>query len=457
MADGTVGESFRYNGTRLIGILRFFNEYGMPYDKFFSQIKKNFLTGIVSIWNLIYAAVKFFFTRDVMNATAALTYSSLLATVPIIAVVFAIARGFGLSKYIEEMFYKSFSSQPQAAEIIVQFVNSYLAHARSGVIIGVGLVVMIWTVVNLTRKIEETFNMIWQVRTPRNVFRCVIDYSAMILLVPIFLILSSSISIFMTTFFQPLIETFFLGTAVEWGLRLVPYVFMAIVFVVLYVFMPNTKVRITCAIVPSILAGALMQWLQYIYIYAQMFLSSYNAIYGSFAALPLFMIWAQISWYICIFGCILVFAIQNKDANPFDWRPHKYSHQQTLLDAAMLASLICRRYSMGPYQAYSALELRDITGLPIRHVKELLNSLHDAQVLKSNGEETGDNISSYIPAEDTQNLTLGTMIDRLESYYNDDENGTTMTSEISFRRKKSFIEDNRSVLLKDLSFPQYVK
>ena len=111
-------------------------------------------------------AIRFFTTKRVMQKASALTYSMLLAIVPIMAVVFAIARGFGYSKYIEVWFRDAFQSQPQAADIIIGFVNSYLVHTQSGVFLGVGLVFMLYTVLMLVSNVEDAFNEIWQVKTP---------------------------------------------------------------------------------------------------------------------------------------------------------------------------------------------------------------------------------------------------------------------------------------------------
>jgi len=215
------------------------------YESVFMQKILKWLRGV---WQVLSSTIQFFITRDVMNATAALTYSTLFATVPILAVVFAIARGFGLSKYIEEAFMNAMSSQPRVAEVLTGFVNSYLVHAQSSVIIGVGVVVMLVTVINLARKIEDTFNMIWQVKKQRDIVRSVINYIALFFLIPVILILSSGISIFMANFFKPLTETYIIGDAVKMGLNFVPYVFMMCVFTALYVLMPNTRVQLRYAI-----------------------------------------------------------------------------------------------------------------------------------------------------------------------------------------------------------------
>ena len=187
------------------------------------------------------------------------------------------------------------------------------------------------------------------------------------------------------------------------------------VFIGLFIFMPNTRVRPICAVVPGILSGIAMQGLQIVYIHSQMFLSSYNAIYGSFAALPLFMLWVQISWTICLFGAELCYTNQNLDYYDYDANTGEISHRYRIMLAALLMSRICRRFANGQ-KPFSAMELHDATTIPIRFVNDLLFELIDAGlVVEISGDEKGET-SRFMPAEDISNLTLGTMVDRLESY-----------------------------------------
>ncbi len=255
--------------------------------------------------------IRFFTEKRVMAEAAALTYSSLLAIVPILAVVFAIARGFGYSKYIELWFRNSLSSQPQVAEAIVGFVNSYLVNTQSGIFLGVGLIFMLYTTLMLVNNVEDTFNQIWQVNNARPIIRSLTNYLAMFFIFPIIIIISMGLSIFMATVADRIDDFKLVAPAVHLMLDYSPYILLSLLFIVLYIYMPNTKVRLSCAIVPGILAGIAMQLLQLFYIYSQIWVTSYNAIYGSFAALPLFMLWVQISWTICLFGAQLTYTNQN--------------------------------------------------------------------------------------------------------------------------------------------------
>lgn len=358
-------------------------------------------------------AIRFFTTRRVVDMASALTYSTLLAIVPIVAVVFAIARGFGFSKYIEIEFRNAFSSQPLAAEAIIGFVNSYLAHTQGGVLLGIGLVFMLFTILNLTSNIEKTFNAIWEIENTRSLFRTVTDYLTMFFLTPIVVILTSGLSILLATYANNS-EVLFLGPAMRGVLTFMPYVLMSAIFVGLYMFMPNTKVNLKSALLPGILAGVAMQMLQLVYINSQIFLSSYNAIYGSFAALPLFMLWLQISWTICLFGVELCYTNQNMEH--FDLLEHgsTISHRYKILLASVILSKIAQRFEKGQV-GYTALELKLETQLSMRVILQLLSDMQKAKVIIGSQHDEKEENMRYYPAICLSQLTVGLLVDRLEA------------------------------------------
>ena len=408
----------------------------------------------VEILKKVLLAVRFFTAKRVMTKASALTYSTLLAIVPILAVVFAIARGFGYNKYIEVWFRDSLSSQPQVAETIIGFVNSYLVHTKSGIFLGIGLLFMLYTVLMLVSNIEDAFNEIWQVKKGRSMFRTFTDYLAMFFVAPILIVLSSGISIFLATAAKGLPDFMMLGTAVRYMIDLSPYVLMSGMFIALYIFMPNTRVKFSSVIVPGILAGIAMQGLQFVYIHSQIFLSSYNAIYGSFAALPLFMLWMQISWTICLFGAELCYTNQNLDYYDYDAHSGEISHRYRILLCALLMSRISKRFATGG-KPYSLLELRAETSIPIRFVNELVYELIDAgMLLEITNDEKGEE-SRFIPAMDTQALTLGTMVDRLESrgqWKIDLDINELLKGDWAkaLEIRSNYLKDARGILLQDL-------
>lgn len=407
-----------------------------------------------SILKKLLLAIEFTTTKRITSAAAALTYSTLLAIVPIFAVVFGIARGFGFNKYIELWFRESFSSQPQVAEIIIGFVNSYLVHTKSGLFLGIGLLFMLFTVMMLISNIERTFNDIWQVKKPRSVFRTITDYTSMLLLVPIVIVITSGISIFFATIFKEIEDTMVIGSLAQFFLQLMPYAIMSGVFIALYLFMPNTKVKVGCAIVPGILAGVAMQGLQLFYINSQIWVSSYNAIYGSFAALPLFMLWVQISWLICLFGAELCYANQNMDDYAFKAKTEDLSHRYKTLLCLVISSRICHRFSEGG-KPYSALKLKLDTGIPIRIVNDLLYELVQIGMLTEipGGDKDGESL--YQPAECLSRLSVGTLIDRLEAHGKwsltiDVKRLSSEAWKSIIAERNAYLNSQREVLLKDL-------
>ncbi len=403
---------------------------------------------------IAYLAIRFFTTKRVMAQAAALTYSTILAIVPIMAVVFAIARGFGYSKYIEVWFRDALSSQPQVAEVIIGFVNSYLVHTQSGIFLGVGLVFMLYTVLMLVSNIETTFNEIWQVKKQRSIFRTFTDYLAMFFMFPILIVLSSGLSIFMITLTTSLPDFLLLGPVVQFLIQLAPYALMSGLFMALYVFMPNTHVKFKNVIIPGLLSGIAMQWLQFFYINSQIWMTSYNAIYGSFAALPLFMLWVQISWTICLFGAELTYITQNLDFYDYDAHSSDISHRYRIMLSIIIMSRICKRFAEGK-KAYTSEELQSETNIPIRIVNELIFKMIDAHLLIEISSDEKGEFSQYVPYESLSNLNVGVLIDRLEAVGDwkldvsvNDLLGTEWTDILDERKK--YLKSLRSKRLEEL-------
>ena len=409
---------------------------------------------VLDIIKKVLLAVEWFLNKRMFAAASALTYSTLLAIVPIVAVLFAIARGFGYNKYIENWLLNLLSSQPQVADTIVGFVNSYLVHTQKGLFLGIGLLFMLWTVIMLISNIEKVFNDIWQVSQPRSLFRTITDYTAMFVLAPILIIVTSGLSLLVTTFANDVNERVLLGPVMRLILHLSPYILMSLMFILLYVFMPNTKVKLKSVIIPGILAGVAMQGLQFVYINSQIWVSSYNAIYGSFAALPLFMLWVQISWTICLFGAELCYTNQNLEDFAFRAVTDDLSHRYRLLLSALLMKLICKRFDEGK-KPYTALQLKLETGIPIRITHDLLYQLTKVHLLTEIANDEKGNESVFQPAETLSRLTVGTLIDRLESEgcwrldIDLKQIGGEQLSHVIFNRKH-YLKDQRQVLLKDL-------
>ena len=412
--------------------------------------KRNILYNTIKIITL---SIREFVQGRVINKASALTYSTLLAIIPILAILFAIARGFGLDNLLEEQLRTGLEGQALAAETILSFIDSYLSQAKNGVFIGVGIIMLFYTVLLLTHNMEQTFNSIWQVKKLRSLYRKMTDYFSMLLLLPLLILLSSGISIFMSTFMKTMEEFTLLAPVIKSLVRLTPYVLTWGMFTALYIFMPNTKVKLKYAILPGILAGSAFQAFQYLYIGSQIWVSRYNAIYGSFAAIPMFLLWTQISWSICLFGAQLCYVAQNLRNFSFSKETENISRRYHDFLCILIMSLICKRFQTEE-TPYTAESLSDEHKIPIRLTTTILYELQDLHLIYETPMENEDEEMGYLPAIDINRLNVGMLLNRLDEAGSEafkiDRNRYFASWDTLINARMEYYESTSKVLLKDL-------
>lgn len=354
-----------------------------------------------------------FLSDNLTSYAAALTYNCILAAVPVLAIIFAVARGFNFGTIIEEQLRSNLSISPDIADTIFEFVNSYLEHTHSGIFLGVGLLVLLYTVVMLTSNIETAFNTMWHVRTPRNIYRRIIDYVTVFVILPLIIVVTSGFSVFMITLTSLFSDYVILSNTMEFVIQVAPMLLWCIAFVALYKLMPNTHVKWRSVLIPGLIAGALFQVVQYIYINFQIVLSSYNAIYGTFAALPMFMLWLNISWIICLTFAQLSYANQSVNEYAFAKESQNISRCDHDTLCILLMQHIAHRFTQGmpPYSTHTlSRELR----LPHSMVQGLLDELVSVGLLSEAHDETGTT-QHYLPRQDIHRITINNIINHLDT------------------------------------------
>ena len=402
---------------------------------------------------IVTLSIKEFTERRIVNKASALTYSTLLAIIPILAILFAIARGFGFANLLEDQFRSGLQGQALTAETILSFIDSYLSHAKSGVFIGVGLIMLFYTVLLLTYNMEQTFNSIWQVKKQRTLYRKITDYFSMLLLLPLLILLSSGISIFMYTFLKNIEEFALLAPVVKFLVRLTPFLLTWGMFTALYIFMPNTKVKFKYAIFPGILAGTAFQAFQYLYIGSQIWVSRYNAIYGSFAAIPMFLLWTQISWSICLYGAQLCYVAQNLRNFSFSKETENISRRYHDFLCILIMSLICKRFQteLPPYTAES---LSDEHKIPIRLTTTILYELQDLHMIFETPVDGDEEEMAYLPSVDINQMNVAMLLNRLDTdgseAFKIDKERYSAPWEALTKARMEYYESTSHVLLKDL-------
>lgn len=410
-----------------------------------------------SLYNIIktiYLCVNRFAKDRIANKAAALTYSTLLAIVPILAILFAIARGFGFNNLMESQVINGFGGQTETTEMILQFVNSYLSQTKSGIFIGVGLVMLLWTVLNLINNMEITFNRIWQVKKARSMYRKITDYFSMLLLMPILIVLSGGLSIFMSTMVKNIEDYALLAPIGKFLIRLIPFVLAWCMFTALYIFMPNTKVKLKHALISGILAGTAHQTFQFLYIGSQLWVSRYNAIYGSFAALPLFLMWLQISWTICLFGVELTYAGQNIRNFSFEKDARNISRRYSDFIALLIMSLIAKRFEQGE-SPYTAEQISEECQIPIRLTHDTLYELQEVDLLHEVVSDKKSEDIAYQPSIDISKLNVALLLDKLDTHGSEDfkidkEHAFNSQWKTLLNAREEYYRNANKILLKDL-------
>ncbi len=347
---------------------------------------------------------------------SALTFYSLVSIVPIAAMAFGIAKGFGFEKILEAQLRDKLAGHEAILTNVIQFSHSLLANTRGGLIAGVGLVVLFWAVIKMLGQIEYSFNDIWGIKEKRTIGRMFGDYLSLILVCPVIFVLSSGVNVFITTQVTMIMEKFTIlgsfSSLIFFLLKLLPYTLMWILFTFLYIFMPNTKVRFPAGLLAGIITGTIFQIVQWVYITFQVGVVKYNAIYGSFAALPLFLAWLQLSWLIVLYGAEVSFAYQNVDTYEFEPDALQSSRRLRILLSLQVTGRLIKNFVQGE-KPMTATEISNELGIPIRFVKEILFELVKSNIA-STAQIEGNGDLGYQPAIDINVLTIQFVIDALE-------------------------------------------
>ena len=408
-----------------------------------SDTRNSFWIDIVKTLNL---AVSSFLNKNLQQKASALTYSTILAVVPVIAMFFAIGRGFGFQNLLEAEFFKFFPAQKEALSQTFVFVDSYLEQTSEGLFLGIGIVLLLWTVINLMLNVESSFNQVWQIRKGRSLYRKITDYTAIFVIMPILMLLESGFSIFLATFkdFDDIFSPFVVKFA-----DYIPIVISWFVFTAAFMLIPNTKVKFKNAILAGLLSGTAFQILQWLFISGQIYVSKYNAIYGSFAFLPLLIIWIHLTWIITLSGVVLTYSSQNIFSFNFKNHINDISYKYYNEVAIIVMALIIREFKNGN-PAISALKISRTYELPIGLVTKIIDNLIDIGLVSTTYDEEGDKV--YQPSIDINLITLKLFQEKL---LNEGEQNFLKDFDLKFNKQFALISKNISgvssdMLLKDL-------
>jgi membrane protein len=379
---------------------------GSGWESFFlKQLKILFLAG------------RGFSNDKVQLRASALTFYSLLSLVPVIAIGFAIAKGFGLDKDLEELIMQNVNTieQYQVVSDILYKGRSALEQTSGGYIAGVGIIILLWSVMSLLENIEQSFNYIFQVRVPRPWYRKITDYFSILLIAPVFIVLSSSLTVFISTklteFMSAAPILAFFKPVISFLIKFAPYLLSWITMTILFIIMPNTKVRFGPAVISGIITGTILHLLQWLYIDLQWGIAKLNTIYGSFAAIPLFIIWLQSTWIVVLIGAELTYANQNIKRFELEFESLNISHQQRRALVLMIMKKIIHNFSVGD-KAVSTEQIASELNIPVRLTREILQDLNSIHLVSQIQENTDE--QCYQPGLDINKLTISYVFSKMD-------------------------------------------
>lgn len=342
-----------------------------------SDTRKKWWVTVIKTLNI---CVKSFLDTDLQSRACALTYRALLAIVPALALLFAIGRGFGLGNVLQDELMHVFPAQKEAIAHSLRFVDSYLNQASEGLFVGIGILFLLWTLISLVSSIEDTFNTIWNVKNSRTIWRQITDYTAMFLILPVLMISAGGLSVMVSATVQKLFDFEFITPLLSFLLEAASWVITWLFFAALFMLIPNTKVKFKYAAIAGIFTGTVFILLQWLFVTGQVYVSKYNAIYGSFAFLPLLLIWMQLTWMFTLAGCLICYAAQNVLRYSFFLQvsniSESYRHEVTLA----VAAIIVKRFGTASPIVTQQEITRDYS-LPSRLLDDILERLRLAGVV----------------------------------------------------------------------------
>lgn len=393
---------------RLSDIITFFTD--TVFRKGAGEYRNPVARWAVRQYKLLFYTVQGLSSHGTMVRSAALTFYTLMSLVPVVALVFAVVKGFGLAEGLEQNLYEVLPQSPEVIDYVVGFAQKALARTQGGWVALVGVLTLFWAVIKVFGSIEDAFNNIWEVRSTRSAARKYGDYIAVVVVAPILWVISSSMGNYAAEI---------LGVAGSPALEVLSragsLVVAWVMFTFIYVVLPSTKVRFTAALTAGVVAGTAFVLFQWGYVYLQRWMTSYNAIYGSFAALPLFLLWMQISWEILLLGGELSFAYQN--VARFDEERESllvsYDCRRKLMVGVMV--LVSRAFRDGR-GAVSFSEIRDRLDVPTRIMNNILYTLVQARMLNEIRTEGTDYDLEYAPARDISTLRVYDILSAVDSH-----------------------------------------
>ena len=379
---------------------------------------RNFMWHCRRSFSILIESIHTFTAAEGQLRASALTYYTLFAIVPIFALFFGVAKGFDLDQWLREELMTRMSEHKEILNRLLVFADTTLNQTKGGLVAGIGALMLCWSVVKMIGNIELAFNRVWKVKKTRTIFRKFTDYLSFLVIAPVMLAAAGSATVMVSRLLREFSEknTFvsFSRPLIEFGIQCVPYLLVWILFTFIYSFLPNTRVKFKAALFGGVISGTIFQVLQMGYVLVQMALSRYNVIYGSFSALPLFLIWMYLNWLIMLFGVTLCYLFQHFDYDSKRARDCDRTPADKRLLALMIAAEVTNEFAEGK-EASTVVELSRKLDISETLTNELLYNLVQSKVLCQIAGPEYDN-PSYRPGMPLDKMNIVNVLQKYDQW-----------------------------------------
>jgi membrane protein len=368
------------------------------WDVELSSLSRMRRLGVNTI-RIIHLVYRGFIENECPLHASALTYSSLMAIVPILALALALLRGLDAADRLEMKILESVTAMPAQFQEMINHILVYVRNTNFTTLGGVGLALLIWLVIDVLGCVEMSFNRVWGVAAPRSLLRKISDYLSILMVVPVLIITATTINATLTS---PAI----INLAREWlgsahilysrMLSLMPFMVTWVAFIFLYKYMPNTRVNILPAVISGVAGGSLWIGWQWVYITLQVGINSYNAIYATLAAIPIFLFWLYVSWQIVLLGAEIGFALQNHATYKMEQRAHGASTRSRIMLALSIMSHAAQSMMINVPHFRVSIYARTHR-VPVRLINEVLDQLVAANLLAEVAAGDGSYVLLKVP------------------------------------------------------------
>ncbi len=372
---------------------------GVPFGRLIARESKTI--------SLIFQTLR---ERGMLVRASALTYTTLISLIPMLAFVFSLLTAFKVSRDVKQ--YILMNMTLGRSDLAESILNS-MGNTNFATLGFIGLVITFWAFFVTLGSLETTINDIWGIRDRRPLLSRMSYYTTITVLFPVLIIGSIGITTVLESnvILKKLVELAWFTSFIRMFMRMLPYLVVWLLFTFIYKVIPNTRVRLASALFGSLVGGTLWQLMLYLYTKFQLGLSNYNIIYSGFASIPFFMVWLFMSWLMVILGAVTAYVHQNYRRFRLDAAASKVSFSFSERLAVRVFMAVAATFHEGK-EALSVMEISELLDIPVHLINNVMFILRDEGLITAVGEDEG----RYLPARDLGKIRLVDLLFALREY-----------------------------------------